>query len=58
MRREADGRLQVPPRTSVLRITYAKHEQMIELSAQPPATASLPSIAESLRRLPSVDLSR
>jgi putative Mg2+ transporter-C (MgtC) family protein len=49
------------PRARVLRITYAEHEQLIELSAQLPATASLPQIAESLRLLPGVegvDLSR
>ncbi|MGC9665869.1 MgtC/SapB family protein [Planosporangium sp. 12N6] len=43
------------PRAIVLRIAYAEHEQLIELSAQPSAAASLPQIAESLRRLPGVE---
>jgi putative Mg2+ transporter-C (MgtC) family protein len=46
--------LETLPRARVLRITYAEHEQLIELAAQPPATASLPQIAESLRRLPGI----
>jgi hypothetical protein len=39
----------------MLRITYAEHEQLIELAAQSPATASPPQIAESLRRLPGIE---
>jgi putative Mg2+ transporter-C (MgtC) family protein len=47
--------LETLPRTKVLRITYAEHEQLLELSAQPSATASLPQIAEKLRRLPGIE---
>ena len=39
----------------MLRITYAEHEQLIELSARPSATASLTQIAESLRLRPGVE---
>ncbi|GAA2639275.1 MgtC/SapB family protein [Dactylosporangium fulvum] len=46
--------LRVLPRAKVLRVTYAEHEQVIEVTARPPTTASLPQLAEALRRLPGV----
>jgi putative Mg2+ transporter-C (MgtC) family protein len=47
--------LETLPRARVLRITYAEHEQLIELTAQPSVAASLPQIAEALRRLPGIE---
>ncbi|WP_433618692.1 MgtC/SapB family protein [Dactylosporangium sp. CA-139114] len=46
--------LKVVPRATMLRVTYAEHEHVIEMTARPPATASLPQLAESLRRLPGI----
>lgn len=47
--------LQALPRAKVLRISYAEHEQLLELAAQPAASVSLPQLAEELRLLPDVE---